>query len=281
MPRLREVLHQGVESLKTAQKESPVLDARLLLAKVLGCPIPELISRDDRELSFEHCERFMELLSRRLKHEPVAYILGFKEFYGREFCVNPSVLIPRPETELLVELGLKAAEFFKQPRICDLGTGSGAILISLACELREKASYIGVDISSPALELARQNAERLRAPKIEWCRQDMREPPALSVDLLLSNPPYLPRSLKPQLSEEIQDFEPAPALFAGDQGLEFYKAIFANWLPRLSTDGLALLETHDARQRALLINSLPREYQAEEDSHCLKIRRKKPEKALF
>lgn len=234
-------------------------EARLLLSKVTGLTDVEIIAL--RELSLEEGQReeFFALVQRRLDFEPMAYILGQKEFLGRSFLVDRSVLIPRPETEELVLESIRLLKNFKISggRILELGTGSGCIAISLYKELAGGFEVVAIDSSEAALKVAQKNAENLGARPIQFLKMDMKIPQSLgSFDLIVSNPPYLCMKDAREMTRDILDYEPAEALFAGESGFEFYEAIIQHWLPSLNLPGILGLETANSNQRKLLSQKL-------------------------
>jgi len=196
-------------------------DAALLLGFVLNRDRAFLIANDDCDLSDEEIERFFELIERRALGEPIQYITGRQEFFGLEFEVNENVLIPRPETEILVEAAIEILREKENPYFCDVGTGSGCIPISILANL-ENAKAVAVDISSGALAVARKNAEKHRvAERIEFYESDVlavfKNP---KFDLIVSNPPYIPNKDLSVLPREVREHEPHAALFGGDVGTE-------------------------------------------------------------
>lgn len=211
-------------------------EARLLLAAVLDTSIASVLAHPERELSVEAFDRFRELAARRGAGEPVAYLLGRREFFGLEFAVSPAVLIPRPETELLVELALARA-----PRaVLDLGTGCGAIALAIK-HARPEARVVAVDVSAAAIEVARGNAARLRLDvefrEGEWFGAVTGE----RFDIVASNPPYVAEG-DPHLREGDLRFEPQAALAAGPDGLDAIRAIVAAAPPFLASSGWLLIE---------------------------------------
>jgi release factor glutamine methyltransferase len=180
--------------------------------------------------------RFIDIAARRAAGEPVAYLIGMREFYGRDFSVAPAVLVPRPETELLVDVALAAIKDQRAPRVLDLGTGSGCVASTLALE-RPDASVTALDISSAALALARENARRLDA-RVEFIESDWFAalPEQASFDLIVANPPYIADG-DPHLSVGDLRFEPALALSRGHDGLAAIRRIVAAAPERLSADG--------------------------------------------
>jgi release factor glutamine methyltransferase len=196
-------------------------DAALLLGFVLNRERAFLIANDDRNLSDEEIERFFELIERRVSGEPIQYITGRQEFFGLEFEVNENVLIPRPETEILVEAAIEILREKENPYFCDVGTGSGCIPISILANL-ENAKAVAVDISSGALAIARKNAEKHQvAERIEFYESDIFAVfENQKFDLIVSNPPYVPNKDLPDLPREVREHEPHAALFGGDVGTE-------------------------------------------------------------
>ncbi|MDE2599236.1 MAG: peptide chain release factor N(5)-glutamine methyltransferase [Rhodocyclaceae bacterium] len=227
-------------ALKAARSRIPAAEASLLLAEAGGYSRAWLIAHDDDVLPDAVSQRFDDWLARRERGEPVAYILGWREFYGHRFAVAPGVLIPRPETELLVEQGLAAIVSLSTPRILDLGTGSGCIAVSLALA-RPDARVWAVDFSAEALAIATANAERLGA-KVEFVRSDWAA--SLSVrdfDLIVSNPPYIAPD-DAHLTQGDLRFEPRTALAAADAGLADLRHIVAVAEDLLAPGGMLLCE---------------------------------------
>lgn len=217
------------------------VDLRILLQHVLGVRHAYLIAHSERVLTSDEIKAFESLLHRRLEGEPVAYLIGRREFFGRDFSVTPAVLIPRPETELLVESGLARAERLVRPRILDLGTGSGCIAITLALE-RADALLTAVDASEAALQIARTNAERLAAANVEFRLGAWFDPVAGErFDLVVGNPPYVSRDDPHLLSGDVR-FEPRNALASGPAGLDDLTHIIATAARFLVDDGWLLLE---------------------------------------
>lgn len=239
------------EILSGQSVESPALDAQVLLAEALGCPRSWLVAHPDYLLTDSETRRFDLYVQRRATREPVAYILGHREFYGLEFSVTPSVLIPRPETELLVDCGLaylRAAE--KACRCLDVGTGSGCIAVAMAWHARKgglTASVEAVDISEAALEVARENAQRHGlAGTIRFVHGDLiealgQEAPG-HYDLILSNPPYIPSAEIAGLQTEVRGYEPLDALDGGPGGLDVIRWLLAQANALLVPAGRLLME---------------------------------------
>ncbi|HEX6772681.1 MAG TPA: peptide chain release factor N(5)-glutamine methyltransferase [Acidobacteriaceae bacterium] len=223
-------------------------DAELLLMRVAGVSRADLLAHPERELTERQSHHYEAAIARRVLHEPVQHIIGKQEFYGREFIVNRLVLIPRPETEHLVEtvLGIDPA----RDRILDVGTGSGILAITLALEL-PSATVTATDISTAALTVAQKNAEQLgAAERIRFMASDLFA--ALGeerFDCIVSNPPYVAKgeALEPQ----VRDFEPATALFAGDDGLAIYRRLIPEAADHLEAGGHLLLEIGEGQREAV------------------------------
>ena len=219
---LRQALHAAIAELEAAGIDQPRLQAEVLAFHVLGCDRAYLFAHPERELSAIEESQFEQLIARRAAGEPLQYLTGHQEFWKADFLVTPAVLIPRPETEHLIEavLGL-VREFSLRPqlKLIDVGTGSGAIAITLARELPEADIY-AVDLSAEALQIARRNAERLGA-RVHFAQSDLLSSFACdaSFDFVVSNPPYVAESEPEAVQEVVRRHEPPLALFAGHDGL--------------------------------------------------------------
>jgi release factor glutamine methyltransferase len=202
-------------------------EALLLLGHVLGLSEAQVLAREDGAVETAAERRFRELLERRLSGEPVAYLTGEREFFGRSFYVDSRVLIPRPETEHVVEAAL-AETLPASPRILDVGTGSGCLAVTLALEI-PGSRVVATDLSAGALAVAAKNARRLgAAERVSLVRTDLTEGLDLSrFDLAVSNPPYVDRSEAPEISPEVLDFEPHLALFPPGAGDAILARLFA------------------------------------------------------
>ena len=199
---------------------------------VLSCDRAYLHAHPERELTTDESSRYEQALTQRSSGIPAQYITGHQEFWGMDFIVSPAVLIPRPETEHLIETVLPLARELAKPRIVDVGTGSGCIALALAKEL-ENAEIQAIDISPDALELAQANAARLRLQnRVQFIRGDLLSgfQPS-SLDFVVSNPPYVGRSEEDQVQLEVRRFEPSQAVFAGETGME----VIARLIPQAST----------------------------------------------
>ena len=201
-------------------------EAGSLLSFVIGKDRTFLISHADDLLEETEVDRFREVVARRAEGEPLQYITGMQDFYGREFRVTPDVLIPRPETELLVEAALEVITDVRGPTICDVGTGSGCIAVTLLCE-RTDARAVAVDVSEAALKVAAQNAHVLGVgDRIELKLSDcFDELDKTTFDLIVSNPPYVSSAALPALQREVRDHEPLVALSPGADGLSVIRRL--------------------------------------------------------
>lgn len=224
----------------------PRAEARLLLAAALGKPVESLLARPEQAVEEDAAARFAAMARRRAQGEPVAYLLGEKEFYGRRFAVSPAVLVPRPETELLVELALRRLRSQPAPRVLDLGTGSGCIAVTLALECAA-ATVVAVDRCADALALASANAQRLGA-RVEFVQGDWYELVGGRFDLIVANPPYV-AAADPHL-DGLQH-EPRRALVAGPDGLADLRRIVAGAPGRLNSGGTLAVE-HGYDQGAIV-----------------------------
>jgi release factor glutamine methyltransferase len=255
---IRDALAEGSAALTAAEIETPSLDASLLLAAVLNTSRSSLIAAGSNSLAEESFAAFNDMLKRRLSGECIAYIVGRKEFYGLEFAVNPLVLVPRPDTELLVETAKQLAMSNEQRiRVLDLCTGSGAIAIALKHEIPELEVW-ATDISAEALSVAENNAAHLLPPNsITFYQGDLYE--ALSSSLItnhypltiiISNPPYVPTADIPGLSPEVRG-EPILALDGGSDGLDLVRRIIFDAPLYLGSGGILLLEADTRQMRSI------------------------------
>ena len=259
---VREALTRAAGQLAAHPDLRPtaVPDATILLMHALGLDRVALIAHPERSLTREQLADIQRLVERRLRFEPIQYILGTQEFYGLELRVSPAVLIPRPETETLVEAVLArlhnpvphSSQSHRDewdpaqhhPRIADIGTGSGAIAIALAVGLPD-ADVTALDISTAALDIARENAQthkvegRMRFLESDLLAAVAHEP---RFDAIVSNPPYIPDSDAPTLHTQVREFEPSLALFAGVEGLDIYTRLIPQAAELLKPGGLLALE---------------------------------------
>ena len=243
-----EALAAARARLSNAGASTPGLDARLLMAAAAGLDAAALIARSREPLPSLARSRFDTHLERRLGGEPVARIIGEKEFWSLAFTIDGAVLAPRPETEILVEAALAEAKrrFPPDIYICDLGTGSGAIIVALLVELPD-ARGTAMDLSEEALSVARRNAERHGvAARLSLEKGDFAMKPEGPFDIVVSNPPYVRTEMIPRLAPEVREYDPHLALDGGADGLEAYRAILARVAELIREDGVIALETgHD------------------------------------
>jgi release factor glutamine methyltransferase len=226
-------------------KDEAVLDTNLLARHVLGWSRSQMLLRQEDPVPEGFEEAFGALIERRARREPAAYIRGLQEFWSRDFVVTPDVLIPRPESELIVEelFNLLPVDAPALPRrVADIGTGSGCIAVSVAAE-RPMLSVVATDISRPALEVARRNAERAGvAPRIEFVECAYLSGTTGAFDFILSNPPYVTEREYEELAPEVREYEPATALTAGENGLRDIVQILDLSSSRLKPGGTLFME---------------------------------------
>ena len=201
-------------------------DSELIVMHVLQRNRAWLMAHGGDEVSEDACGRLQEIFERRSRGEPMQYIIGECEFYGLPFKVTRDVLIPRPETEHLVEKAIEASQGFERPRIVDVGTGSGAIAVALAHQLRD-AGITATDLSAAALAVARENARRNAVvDRVRFLEGDLMAPVSgEQFEMVVSNPPYVANKDCALMTVEVREYEPALALFAGDEGLEVYRRL--------------------------------------------------------
>ena len=248
-PTLRLALDAAEKVLaEGAHPERARRDTETLLLHALKTNVPDanlawLIAHEDEPLAADAAGPFCDLIERRLAGEPIQYITGEAEFYGLPFHVNRDVLIPRPETEHLVEKVMALAAEFVRPKIVDVGTGSGAIAVALAHAL-PFAEITATDISADALAVAKANAARNGvADRVRFFKGDLLEAVAGEhFDIVISNPPYVPESDHATLDVEVRDYEPAQALFAGEDGLQIYRRLIPAAFDALVPGGYLALE---------------------------------------
>lgn len=243
-------------------------DAILLLRHVLGIPHAEIYAYRERPLTVLQTEAFNVLIQRRLRGVPIQYLTGEQEFFGLPFHVTPDCLIPRPETEHLVEAALARLEHHPAPRIAEVGTGSGAIAVALAHALPH-AEIVALDISPSALTVALQNAQLNHvADRIRFVASDLLTAVVGErFDAIVSNPPYIALSERKSLPIEVREYEPAQALFAGPTGLEFYQRLIPAAHPLLLPGGWLMMEIgHGQRNQVLSMLQHPHGNQSQDQS---------------
>jgi release factor glutamine methyltransferase len=235
----------AADELRAAGIETPELDARILFADALSLNHAALVAADDRLLDSEQRKAIAAFIRRRLAGEPVARIVGHKEFWSLKLRVDPSTLVPRPETETIVEAALAAIDAggrrTRPLHIADLGTGSGALLLALLSEL-PNAFGVGTDISLGALRAAAGNARRLGLHRAAFLACDMSAAISGQFDLIVSNPPYVASADIATLAPEVRDFDPRTALDGGPDGLDAYRSIAVAVPLLLAPSGVAVVE---------------------------------------
>ena len=245
MQTILDVLKNAEEKLASVT-DSWHVEARMILCHVLKCEPIDLVFLKSKELTTDEVSQIQKLIDQRLTRYPLQYSLGLQNFYGLDFNVDESVLIPRPETECLVDF-LYAYAKGKSGRLLDIGVGSGAIIVSLATKLPH-FKCVGVDISEAALKVSELNSEKHgTSDRITWVRSDLFD--AIedeTFDIIVSNPPYIPMGDASGLEPEVVVHEPHIALFGGIDGLDFYKRIIPDALKHLNDGGLLAFEAgHD------------------------------------
>ena len=242
-----EAFLMGMQKLKEAQIGEAQLDARLLLEEVCGTDHNTLLCHGDREVSEAEEEQYRKALEQRAVHVPLQHLLGYQDFMGLRFQVNEYVLIPRQDTEILVEEAMRYLH--DGMRILDLCTGSGCILLSLL-HYSNDCEGVGVDISQEALQIAAQNAELLGI-RADFLKSDLYEKVTGKFDLLVSNPPYIERAIIPTLMEEVREYDPYIALDGGEDGLDFYRRIIGGAQDYLKRGGQILMEIGSGQAKAV------------------------------
>ena len=236
-----ELISFGSSILKRKKIASHLLDSELLLSNILNEKREKLLLSTDTKISLKNIKTFHKLIKRREKNEPIAYILKKKEFWSKEFLVNKNTLIPRPETELLVE---KIVDYFSNKNlfILDIGTGSGCILLALLDELK-KAQGVGIDISKKAIEVAIKNSKKLKIKnKLKFYKRSFDQIFGVKFDLIVSNPPYICSHEIKNLSEDVRNYEPRLALDGGNDGLDVIKKVIYKSKSILKRRGMLALE---------------------------------------
>ena len=241
---VRDILNEASHALETVGIPSARLDAEVLLSFVLGCDRLEFLKNPEMSISEVQFSSFRNLVARRVRWEPVAYITGRKEFWTFTLEVNKDVLIPRPDTEVIVEETLEIYRKIdsSEINILDIGTGSGAIALALATEI-SNARIVATDISAAALALAKKNARALKLDnKIEFHQGNLFELIEDVFDIIVCNPPYISAQDYEELPAGVKDYEPAIALLAGKKGTEFYEKLIYQAVEFLQKNGWLLME---------------------------------------
>ena len=238
---IEKLINEASKTLKLNNIPSYELDAQVLLSEIMGIKKEYLIINSDRKVSKKINKKYCDAIKRRAKKEPVAYIIGKKEFWRENYKVNYSTLVPRPETELLI---YKIVDFFKNKKInvLDVGTGSGCILLSILAELK-KSRGIGIDVSPKAIRIAKENSKNLNLTnKSKFKVYDLNDFNLGKYDLIVSNPPYIPSKDIKNLSNDILNYEPRIALDGGVDGLDLIKKVIYKSSQLLKKNGLFALE---------------------------------------
>jgi release factor glutamine methyltransferase len=248
-----EAIQKSADFLEKKGVDSPRLQAELLLAHALKMPRMKLYLNFERAVNAPETDALRELIKRRGQREPLQHIVGTTSFCGYEIAVNRSVLVPRPETEMLAELGWQFLSVIEpKPTALDFGTGSGCIAIALAGKC-PAAHVMALDVSLDALALAKENAKRNNlGERIEFLHGDgLAAASSRQFDLIVSNPPYIPSSEIETLQPEVRDFDPRSALDGGEDGLDFYRRLAADALPLLKITGKIMLEFGEGQAEAI------------------------------
>ena len=248
----QKILNNGINSLKISNIINPELDSELLLSKALNKKREKILTNLKKEINKKQLDKFNLYLSRRKKKEPIAYILGFKYFWKYKFIINKSVLVPRPETEQIVEETLNYLSDNESKKILDIGTGSGCIIVSVLKE-RSKCKAIAIDISSKALKVAKTNAKIHHLEnKIKFINIDIDKFNYNKYDLILSNPPYISNIDLIRLDDDIRIYEPRESLSGGLDGYEEITKVIEKSSKLLKNNGKLIVEIGDTQKNNVL-----------------------------
>lgn len=238
--RIIDLIHWSESYFKEKEFDSPRSEIEWLLCSLLECSRLDLYMRFDEPLSKSQLSSLHIWVKRRLKNGPLQYITGSCDFFGRKFIVNPDVLIPRPETERLIDEAMKCIQNIKSPKILDIGTGSGCIAITMAME-RSDAIVLGIDSSEESICVAKKNSSTLKANNLSFEKMDIQSIiPEGKFDLIMSNPPYVSKEEMGTLMQDVKDFEPDIALTDFNDGLTFYRR-FSDILPTILSVGSSMV----------------------------------------
>ena len=272
---LDNTINKASQILKNHNIHSHELDAQIILSNIMGVKRESLITNNEINISKKIMEKYDSAIKRRIKKEPVAYIIGKKEFWSEDFMVNHGTLIPRPETELLI---YKIINFFKNKKIniLDIGTGSGCILLSILKELNFSRG-IGIDISAKAIQMAKANSKNLNLfYRSKFKVIDLNKFNIGKYDLIVSNPPYIPSRDIKNLSKDITNYEPLTALNGGSDGLDLIKKVIYKSNHLLKREGLLALEIgHSQYQKVSCIlrsngyREMSKEYDFNRNVRCI------------
>ena len=253
---LKEALNNAIEYLTSRDVGSPRMNAEMLLMFTVGCDRAHIYAHPERQLTADEESRYTEVINERARGVPAQYIVGHQEFWGLDFIVNPSVLIPRPETEHLIETVLELSKTYSAPsqlKMIDVGTGSGAIALALAKEF-PSAEVHACDISADALEVARANAARLGFDRVQFHQSDVLADISRdgSFDFVVSNPPYVALSEEDKVQDVVKKFEPRVAVFAGTHGLDIIRRLIPQSHEALRPGGWLLMEVGYSMSEAVM-----------------------------
>ena len=253
--RLIDILNWGEKYFNEKYFDNPRIEIESLLQHIIGCKKIDLYLQFENTVTPENLIILRGLIKRRVNREPMQYIIGSSEFYGRKFFVNQDVLIPRPETEKLIDVSIDILSKKENPIILDVGTGSGCIGVTIALEI-PFSSVIAIDISNSALSIAKKNADTYGLKNIQFINLDiLSQDINHTADMLISNPPYISQEEIPDLMIDVKNFEPIVALTDNSDGLEFYRK-FSNIIPQVvKKNGVTILEvgrgTHPERVKEI------------------------------
>lgn len=240
---IQEYLSQATQQLLNVGIDTARLDARILLEFVTGFSTEKLLINTKSELAVQQANHYQELIRQRLNFKPIAYIIGRKEFYGLDFAVNENVLIPRPDSECLVESAIKYAKQYNFKNILELGVGSGCLLLSILSNLSPEIEATAVDISAEAIAVTKQNYQRLGIKNpIQFLLQNWGGDLSKKYDCIISNPPYIDTDEISGLQPDVRNFEPRLALDGGGDGMDCYRDIAAQLPNLLNQNGVAFFE---------------------------------------
>ena len=240
--RIIDLINWGEKYLKEKSIENPRIEIELFLQHLFECKRIDLYLQFETIVKPENLATLRKWITRRINNEPIQYILGSSEFYGRSFIVDKNVLIPRPETEILIDISIEELKNVNNPIILDIGTGSGCIAITIALEI-PSSTIIAIDIDERAISIARNNIEKHGVKNIEFVVTDIfHEKINNNADMLISNPPYIAKEEVSGLMKDVKDYEPLVALTDNNDGLMFYRR-FAEIIPSiLKENGMAIIE---------------------------------------
>ena len=240
--RIIDVINWGVDYFENKSLENPRLEIEIFLQHILDCKKIDLYINFENEVSAPDLKTLKGYIKRRLENEPSQYIVGRSNFYGRNFYVDNNVLIPRPETEILINACIEFLSMKDNPEIIDIGTGSGCIGITLAKEI-PSSNVIAIDCSEKALAVAEKNAKNIGIKNIDFVKSDfLKQTIDLRADLLVSNPPYIPKEDISTLMADVKEYEPSKALTDNLDGLEFYRVFSKKFDPMIKIDGALIVE---------------------------------------